>query len=1108
MPAWLFARAPATGYGSFIRPPTARDRGVRLLHVLWGAAPIGIAFAGPSPSPWTIGLALLISVQVWWFDHLIQRLPRYSQPGGRISAIVMTGGVCALAATPVGGWAVGLWRAVPGPAWLVGGIVLVALVTVIRVPPRQGSPNRLIRVLLPVLTVLDQLLRRGLFPYAAVVAFHPAVDLLPGVALLVCAEFALMCLGAVAGEVSSLQSFLLSMIFRLTFADRLLIIASWLYDGLLARPGRPDYSFVSTLTGHAALSSMGRAPFGQGFLAFDLRAREPMTEERALDWVKIAEAAVGLAELEVLPRCPPEHLARLRRDQARARQSCHTTRALLYQYLNWRDSSIAEWLAVADLAEEAQAPNNATLGRCNAALILGVRLGRPRDALATMNDGLDLATLAAPMRRYSLIMMALFHMLLGEVEESRSLIDRARAVPLDRAGWAAMRAEEVSRSPFVRSRTMRRVMSKMLAVQESFVRSAAYGEPFRGEFPREFALAPGLTEYMRAYALLFEERYPEAKRALTDAHARAAAAGHLTWSYSAALGLADLAVMEDDIREGYRLLRGSIGMLEEMRGRVIDADLRIGAGAEPNANPYERAALLLVTSDLADEVEGAAVEAFELAERARSRVFIELLGGVTEQVVPPELHELAAAELAAAEEFERALLDGDGERVRDLGRDLDAARQALRRSGPAGAEYADLREGRPVSLAEVRRLLGDDVVLGEYLVTDFGTLLFLVRADHEEPEVVALDVTRGGLRAAAEDLRVFSPGSPPLWQGAFRALLEPLAEACQEGQRVCLVPHDLLHIVPLHAVEIDGRPFGARNPVSYLPSASTLRYCRRTGTAPATATWSQRRLVVLADSRADQPLVHARIQSAAIAGLFSRDAEALIGEQVTRAAIEARSADVWHVACHGEFDDRELSRSGILLADGRLSAADLLSMRLDCDLVTLSACQTGLSALATGDELIGLTRALIYAGAASAVVSLWPVDEISTSIMMEEFYRGLMAGQDKAAALSRAQERVQTLTAREAIAYCEQAAGDPDALALAWDIADLRAQAGDLAVAADAYTALASRFPRGTSEQRRLTAAATRSRRAARNAPPPDYGTRPYAHPYYWAAFIVVGDWQ
>ena len=87
---------------------------------------------------------------------------------------------------------------------------------------------------------------------------------------------------------------------------------------------------------------------------------------------------------------------------------------------------------------------------------------------------------------------------------------------------------------------------------------------------------------------------------------------------------------------------------------------------------------------------------------------------------------------------------------------------------------------------------------------------------------------------------------------------------------------------------------------------------------------------------------------------------------------------------------------------GLLQFSDILELRLNAELVVLSACETGLGELHQGEGIIGLTRAFIYAGASSAVVSLWKVEDQSTSLLMEHFYRELKSGKNKADALRQA----------------------------------------------------------------------------------------------------------
>ena len=110
-----------------------------------------------------------------------------------------------------------------------------------------------------------------------------------------------------------------------------------------------------------------------------------------------------------------------------------------------------------------------------------------------------------------------------------------------------------------------------------------------------------------------------------------------------------------------------------------------------------------------------------------------------------------------------------------------------------------------------------------------------------------------------------------------------------------------------------------------------------------------------------------------------------------------------HVATHGEFRPDNPLFSGLELAGGWLTTLDIFNLRLQASLVTLSGCQTGRSVVGGGDELLGLMRALLYAGAQSVVLSLWAVEDRSTARLMELFYGRLAQGWGKGAALRQAQ---------------------------------------------------------------------------------------------------------
>ena len=134
-----------------------------------------------------------------------------------------------------------------------------------------------------------------------------------------------------------------------------------------------------------------------------------------------------------------------------------------------------------------------------------------------------------------------------------------------------------------------------------------------------------------------------------------------------------------------------------------------------------------------------------------------------------------------------------------------------------------------------------------------------------------------------------------------------------------------------------------------------------------------------------------------------------IRKEATEEKSKALSAnhDILHFATHAKLNEDDPLSSAVLLAredkeDGRLEVREIFGMDLKANLVVLSGCETGLGKLSTGDELVGLTRAFIYAGTPSVVASLWSVDDSSTAHLMASFYRNLKT-MSKVEALRQAQ---------------------------------------------------------------------------------------------------------
>ncbi len=258
----------------------------------------------------------------------------------------------------------------------------------------------------------------------------------------------------------------------------------------------------------------------------------------------------------------------------------------------------------------------------------------------------------------------------------------------------------------------------------------------------------------------------------------------------------------------------------------------------------------------------------------------------------------------------------------------------------------------------------------------------------------------------------------------------------------------------------------------------------------------------------------------------------LVGDAVTNAALSVLESagedapDLIHLACHGVFDADQPMRSGILLApspgghlnEAILTAEQVYSLRLRARLVTLSACQSGLSVSAPGEELFGLSRAFMYAGAATVLVSLWPVDDLSTGLLMKSFYKRLLGKEGEAPArpadaLQQAQLELMTTTAGHAIdqlnARLAQTVNPGESLLLQLDTARLHVMAGGLSAAASIYAALQHQTTGRPNSLKELIDRRLRLIEFKAEAPTsPDYEIRPFNHPRYWGAFAVIGDWK
>lgn len=167
------------------------------------------------------------------------------------------------------------------------------------------------------------------------------------------------------------------------------------------------------------------------------------------------------------------------------------------------------------------------------------------------------------------------------------------------------------------------------------------------------------------------------------------------------------------------------------------------------------------------------------------------------------------------------------------------------------------------------------------------------------------------------------------------------------------------------------------------------------------------------------PLLSSRREVESIAQLFKRNggsAKVYLYNQAEEERLKSDDISNFnyiHLATHGFVNESYPELSGLLLAqdstseeDGILYTGEIYNFRLNADLVTLSACETGLGKIANGEGVIGLSRALLYAGASNLIVSFWQVSDESTADLMESFYSSLLSGRDKATALQQSKRKM------------------------------------------------------------------------------------------------------
>jgi CHAT domain-containing protein/tetratricopeptide (TPR) repeat protein len=476
--------------------------------------------------------------------------------------------------------------------------------------------------------------------------------------------------------------------------------------------------------------------------------------------------------------------------------------------------------------------------------------------------------------------------------------------------------------------------------------------------------------------------------------------------------------------------RAAIVAIEALRGATEREDVKISL-LGTTQQLYEAIVLLLLEL-------GRDAEAFHFVERARSRAFLDMLAKKPDQnrdVSLPDVPAALAHEIVTLAEM-RAGLPEDALLLEYFTAGVLPRGEHLLNSIPA-----------------------ENTRLREHLTHPPQVILFAVARDAFA--VHRLNLNPNSLRPPIGDRypgRHLLHGRLP--QSLYDRLVAPAADLLAVRDTLYVVPHGPLHYVPFGALRApDDQPLlRAGGPsLAQAPSATILlRHCLgRAGT---------RRGGMLAigfdDPQGEQPLRFAEVEARHVARMFGVRARTGNTSKSQHLRVAGPRARWLHIASHARYRPEDPLGSELYLGPGdALSARAIIrDLSLRAELVTLSSCTSGVSHVVPGDELLGLQRAFLFAGAPAVVCTRWEARDLVALLVMDRFYAGLHAGRAPADSLRDAQVFVRELTREQLAELIDTWQAEVGNLAA--ELEDLQDQSPD---------------------------------------------TRPFADPLFWAPFMLIG---
>ncbi|MBN1850827.1 MAG: CHAT domain-containing protein [Deltaproteobacteria bacterium] len=429
----------------------------------------------------------------------------------------------------------------------------------------------------------------------------------------------------------------------------------------------------------------------------------------------------------------------------------------------------------------------------------------------------------------------------------------------------------------------------------------------------------------------------------------------------------------------------AIEVIEEQRATIHTEMHKIGFAGDKQAVYARLISILLQTQQPR--------LAFEYAERAKARALVDLLAQKQQFASNQNIPTPVSGSLEKMASLEKALAEDSSARPQaqkaEIKRSLKVIKKEIQESAP---QFASLVTVSPISSQQVQAFLGATETVLEYFYHNEDLFMFVVTRDQIRAQKLQVKDLPERIRGLRNLLSSKNENYHAVAGDLYNRLILPAEDTISNSSQVTIVPHGILHYLPFGMLTHSNASLAERVSIRFLPNADVLRYISSTQKNRFS------KILVLGNPDLGDPkldLSGAEKEATDIGRIFS-GSTVLTRKRATETAVKqfGPQFQVLHFASHGIFDNTQPLSSALLLAsdnvnDGRLTVNELYTMDLNAELITLSACETGLGQLASGDDVVGLTRGFMYAGAKTIVASLWPVSDEATAYLMTSFYQNL-----------------------------------------------------------------------------------------------------------------------